>query len=153
DREQQVWTYRYGEAKADVRPLPPVGVRVTTTGKSAKIEWDQSPSANVAGYTVYRGEGAKPWLVDYKKWLITPFRTNTAATDDNLKPDTVCHYFVRANGRDGGDSADSVHVRAQPRVVEDAVVSVLSAKEVKLTWKASPNPDVTGYHVERAVVE
>jgi len=44
-------------------------------------------------------------------------------------------------------------VRKQPRIVEDAVVSVMSAKEVVITWPASPSKDVVGYHVERANVE
>ncbi len=46
----------------------------------------------------------------------------------------------------------SIKPRTQPRIVEDVTVSVLSAKEAKLSWKA-PVGDVAGYHVERAVVE
>jgi hypothetical protein len=43
--------------------------------------------------------------------------------------------------------------RTQPPIVEDAVVSVLSVKDVELTWKPSAATDVVGYHVERAQVE
>lgn len=44
--------------------------------------------------------------------------------------------------------------RPQPRVVEDVVVSVLSAKEVRLAWQPPPGiTKATGYHVERAMVE
>ncbi|OAI49604.1 hypothetical protein AYO44_06260 [Planctomycetaceae bacterium SCGC AG-212-F19] len=46
----------------------------------------------------------------------------------------------------------AVPARKQPRLVEDAVVAVVSAKEVKISWKP-PTGDVTGYHVERAPVE
>lgn len=42
--------------------------------------------------------------------------------------------------------------RAEPRIVEDGVASVISPARVELTWKA-PAGDVTGYHVERAGVE
>ncbi len=42
--------------------------------------------------------------------------------------------------------------RTQPRVVEDAVVSVISPKEVRLSW-TPPAKGVAGYHVERAAVE
>jgi hypothetical protein len=42
--------------------------------------------------------------------------------------------------------------RKEPRVVEDGVASVISSKQVELTWKAGA-PGVAGYHVERAVVE
>jgi hypothetical protein len=43
--------------------------------------------------------------------------------------------------------------RSEPRIIEDAVVSVLSPTHVELTWKASDDKRVVGYHVERAVVE
>ena len=42
----------------------------------------------------------------------------------------------------------------QPRVVEDVVVSVVSAKEVRLVWQPpAGSVAAAGYHVERAVVE
>jgi hypothetical protein len=47
----------------------------------------------------------------------------------------------------------SVEPRKEPRIVEDAAVSVLSAREVRLTWKAPASPDIVGYHVDRAIVE
>ncbi len=43
--------------------------------------------------------------------------------------------------------------RNEPRFVEDGVASVISPARVELTWKAPPGDDITGYHVERAVVE
>jgi hypothetical protein len=44
--------------------------------------------------------------------------------------------------------------RTQPRIVEDVVVSVISAKEVRLSWgPPAKQSDIAGYHVERAVVE
>jgi hypothetical protein len=43
--------------------------------------------------------------------------------------------------------------RTQPRIVEDAVVSVRSEKAVELRWSPPAGRDVTGYHVERAAVE
>lgn len=44
-------------------------------------------------------------------------------------------------------------VPAQPRIVEDAVVSVISAKEVRLTWKPPAGKNSVVYHVERAPAE
>jgi hypothetical protein len=41
----------------------------------------------------------------------------------------------------------------QPRIVEDIVVSVVSAKQVEIAWVPSSAQDVAGYHVERAPVE
>jgi hypothetical protein len=43
--------------------------------------------------------------------------------------------------------------RAEPPIVEDAVVSVLSPTHVELTWKALEGKGVIGYHVERAATE
>jgi len=43
--------------------------------------------------------------------------------------------------------------RKTPPVVEDAVVSVIARTNVEIRWTAPDDPSVTGYHVERAVVE
>lgn len=44
-------------------------------------------------------------------------------------------------------------VRPQPRIVEDSIVSVVSSKEVRLSWKPPISKDAVVYHVERAAVE
>ena len=45
-------------------------------------------------------------------------------------------------------------VRPEPRIVEDAVVTVVSAKEIRLSWEPPAGQNnIAGYHVERAVVE
>jgi hypothetical protein len=41
----------------------------------------------------------------------------------------------------------------RPRIVEDAVVSVLSATEIQLSWTPPTGEPATVYHVERAAVE
>ena len=43
--------------------------------------------------------------------------------------------------------------RSEPDIIEEAVVSVLSPTRVELTWKASADKLVAGYHIERAVAE
>ena len=43
--------------------------------------------------------------------------------------------------------------RSEPRIVEDATVSVLSPTRVELIWRAAEDTRISGYHVERAVVE
>src|SRR5262245_8804045 len=67
EREQQMWTYRYAEAKPGPALLPPAGAQVTTTTDGATLTWQPSPSAGVTGYTVYRGEGPQPWLVEFRQ--------------------------------------------------------------------------------------
>jgi len=139
DREQQVWTYRSG-AIPESKPAAPRGLRVT----GASLEWEPVPSAE--SYNVYRGEGSTPWLVEYRFLSKCP---KTTFVDANVKSGTIHSYFVRAVTSDGVESADSLKVRTQPRVVEEVTVSVVSPTEVKLSWTG----DATGYHVERAVVE
>jgi hypothetical protein len=43
--------------------------------------------------------------------------------------------------------------RTAPPIVEEAVVSVLSAREVEIAWKPAPGAGAAGYILERAAVE
>src|SRR5262249_20229332 len=153
DREQQVWTYRYANAQREDRPPPPSGIRVKTTAHGATVEWAGDPSPGVTGHVIYRGEGAKPWHVEELRPAGRVTGLQTTFRDEGLKPGTVYTYCVRATTADGRESTDSMHVRTQPRVVEDGFASVLSAKEVRLSWTPPPGNDIRGYHVERAIVE
>jgi hypothetical protein len=148
DREQQVWTYRYAAARPETRPLPPAGVKVKAEARAAVLQWQASPSPDVTGYAVYRGTGEPPWRVEYRQVARVQ---QTTFRDEGVRPGLVHHYFVRALTKGGAESADSVKVRTQPRAVEDVVVSVVSAKEVRLSWKGTAG--AAGYHVERAPVE
>src|SRR5262249_48055765 len=67
EREQQIWTYRYAEPKAGPSILPVTGVKVTTSAKGATLAWKPSPSPQVTGYAIFRGDGEKPWLVKYRE--------------------------------------------------------------------------------------
>ncbi|MEX0704163.1 MAG: hypothetical protein WD069_18840 [Planctomycetales bacterium] len=49
--------------------------------------------------------------------------------------------------------AEPKRLHAEPRIVEDVVVSVLSPKKAVVNWTASTDGEVVGYHVERAPVE
>ena len=46
-----------------------------------------------------------------------------------------------------------VKASTKPRLVEDVLVSVHATTKVTLAWPKSKEPDVVGYHVERALVE
>jgi hypothetical protein len=45
------------------------------------------------------------------------------------------------------------NLSSAPPLVEDVVVSVVSPKRVEIAWTAPPGGRISGYHVERAVVE
>ncbi|MEX0718554.1 MAG: fibronectin type III domain-containing protein [Planctomycetaceae bacterium] len=154
--EQQIWTYRYADPKPapgegrDIKP--PTDVRVTTAGANAILEWKPSESPNVAGYTIHRGTGEKPWQVEYEQVARVDGK-QTRFEDDGLAREKVHFYFVRAHAGADRASDDSAKARTQPRIVEDVVVSVISPKEVRLSWKPRAGADIVGYHVERAIVE
>jgi hypothetical protein len=155
DREQQIWTYRYADPPPLAALPPPTNLTVTATGGSATLSWQADPDSPAKSIKVYRGEGQSPWAASFQATATIP--ANAAEkqhfTDKGLVRGKVYHYFLRAVDADGRESDDSAHVRAQPRIVEDAVVSVLSAKEVRLTWTPPRGGPIAGYHVERAVVE
>lgn len=153
EREHQIWTYRHGEAKPDSAPQPPGGVRLTTTADGAVLDWKPSSTPEVTGYAIYRGEAVEPWKADLKQ-IARVEKATTNYRDSSVKPGTIYHYVVRAVARDGKESGDSLPVRTQPRIVEDAVVSVISPKEVRLSWEPPAGfTDIAGYHVERAAVD
>jgi hypothetical protein len=148
DREQQVWTYRYADAKpAGVQP--PANLRVTPLGGVADVQWDLVPGAKE--YVLYQGVGETPWGATYQEIGRTGGEQPSVLDVSTLPPGKVPYYRVKAVAADGKESELSPVVRAQPRVTDDLVASVVSAKEVRLSWK--PVPDAAGYHVERAPVE
>ncbi|MCE9560693.1 MAG: hypothetical protein K8U57_01435 [Planctomycetes bacterium] len=145
DREQQMWTYRSGQVKLPLVPTP-VNVRVRTEKDEAIVEWDPTPGLD---YVVHNGTGSTPWTVQYRAAsLMSP---GTSTFRQKFDPKTGIPYFRVQAHRKADASENSLIVRAQPRVADDLVASVISAKEVRLAWK--PVPDAVGYHVERAPVE
>ena len=60
-------------------------------------------------------------------------------------------YAVRAEDSGGRVGPMSNRARTQPALVEGVLASVLSEREVELSWQ--PVEDAQGYHIEKAVVE
>jgi fibronectin type 3 domain-containing protein len=151
--EQQIWTYCFGKTdsvqKASV--IPPTNLQVTTTENSAHLTWKPSISKAVTDYIVYRGTGEHPWTVGYKK-IASLKADQTVYRDKGLKTGTVYYYAVGA-AIDEKLSDMSVKIRTQPGIVEQAVISVLSDKQVHISWAPLEASDIVGYYVERANVE
>jgi hypothetical protein len=146
NREQQIWTYRYEKANPPAI-LPPTNVRVRTEKGVAIVEWDAVPGTT---YVLAQGIGETPWTATFG----TTAQVGTERGSFRKKFETVKgvpFFRVGARGKDGKEIAFSPIVRAQPRVPEDVVASVVGAREVWLEWK--PVADAVGYHVERAPVE
>jgi len=72
--------------------------------------------------------------------------------DKGLKRRTLYFYKVCA-AAEHRVGPESITVRTQPPIVEEAVVSVLSTRQVELVWKAPKGEDIDGYYIERASVE
>ena len=106
EREQQIWTYRYGEPKAP--PLPaPVDVKVNTTAKGeAFLSWRYGPVDDIDGFVVYRGEGRQPGQVEFKQLGFVGRTAAHSYVDAGLKPGTVYHYMVQAVADNRGRTAD-----------------------------------------------
>jgi len=151
--EQQIWTYRFDRPKpsAQASLLPPTNVQVTTAGNTAALTWKPSMSSGVTLYTVYRGTGEHPWTVNYQK-VASMNAEQTKYQDKGLQSGVVYYYTVRAAVY-ALLSEPSIKVRTQGRIVEDAAVSVLSEREVLLSWTPPKESDIAGYHVERATAE
>lgn len=151
--EQQIWTYCYDKPDAVNKDsvVPPTDVQVKTTKNTATLTWKPSISRAVTHYVVYRGIGEYPWKVDYKR-IASIKADQTVYHDKGLQNGKVYYYAVRAAiGERLSDM--SIRVRTQPRIVEKVVVSVLSKKQVDISWTPLNATDIVGYYVERSCVE
>lgn len=151
--EQQIWTFCFDRPKPGQQAaiLPPRNVQVNTTDNSAVVAWKPSLSSRITGYDIYRGTGEHPWTVSYRQ-IASVGAEQVEYHDIGLDRATVYHYSVRARAN-GRLSEPSLKVRTQPRIIEEAVVSVLSENDVHITWTPSKDNDVVGYYIERADVE
>jgi len=147
--EQQIWTYLYAGAPPPPGPAAPGGLAVRTSGDSAVLTWRPSPDREVTGYLLLRGTGPEPWRVTFRQLRRLPPHA-TEFVDRGLERGKVYYYaLVSLSGDKKGPR--SIVVRTQPPVVEDVVVSVLSEKEVEVSWRPPPEAkDVVRYRIERA---
>jgi hypothetical protein len=84
---------------------------------------------------------------------LTLLENSTHPPQGEREQQVWAYRAVAADGADGADGpAPAPKPRAGPRVVEELVVSVVSASEVQLAWKPPPG-GAAGYHLERAAVE
>jgi len=157
DREQQMWTYRF-EASRKKAAIPATSLRVETTENGAILRWE---GKSAGSWYVQRHTGAKPghsrvWPLEDMKASFGTLQNEYR--EEDLKKEKIHHYMVcplqvKENTEAPIESAVSIFVRTQPRLVEDVIASVHSTTKVILAWPAAKEPDVVGYHVERAPVE
>jgi len=150
--EQQILTYRFADAQPRNMPAPPPHVQVLVDKDRAELTWSASPSPEVIAYHVYRAQSDLPWQAEFKRVHKTG-KEDRCFSDTNVEREKNHIYFVRAVDAKNNESEDSIKIRTQPRIVEDSVISVISPNQAELSWKASGEKDVIGYHVERAIAE
>ncbi|MHC4915201.1 MAG: hypothetical protein ACYTGB_06885 [Planctomycetota bacterium] len=153
--EQQIWTFRW--TKKDAPPLTSPGAPLDLAvevgeGGEAKLTWKPGPGPKPKGYRLFRGTAEVPWKAKYAK-VGPDLIAETSFTDKGLAKGKIHYYRVAAVGEDGRPGDESIPARTQPRVLDRLVVSVLGEKEVEVSWKKHPAPDVVGYNVYRADVE
>jgi hypothetical protein len=93
-------------------------------------------------------------IPDQNLLLMEAYANPTERTPGVDREQQIWTYrYTEAAGAYKVPAAKPILQRMQPRIVEDVAVTAESPREVRLLWKAPPGSAVTGYHVERAVVE
>ncbi|MBI3857164.1 MAG: hypothetical protein HY293_15875 [Planctomycetes bacterium] len=135
-REQQIWSYRYGEGKP---PAARVRLQVKTEADAAVLSW--TPLA--APVALLRGSGERPWEVEFEE--VAQVKAGEGSwRDAGLRKGMVYHYRL---------GVPSLRARTQPRPPEDVVVSMRADGKAEVSWKAPPEEDVVGYTIQQAVVD
>jgi hypothetical protein len=156
-REQQVWAYRPAAATRAPPFAPPAAPGLLADARGLRLRWDAA-GEKVRGWRIYRGVGARPWEAKLEP-AATLARELTEWRDESLPRGAAVFYALAAlHGPSDSDGAEressrSGLARSQPRVVEDLHVAACSTRRVELRWRASGEPDVAGWNVERAPVE
>ncbi len=152
--EQQIWAYRFAKPTEVDGLLPPRGLSVDTQAEAVTLSWKKQEAANgkqAEKFRIFRGTGENPWSVEFQQ-LAEVVASKSSYVDRTVEPKTIYHYYVAA-AAGSEESGPSLKVKTQPPVVDELVVSVLTAQSVALHWMPTEHTDIVGYHVERAVVK
>lgn len=163
--EQQILTFRYTEAPA---PVPRLEIGHVQTGPNrAALLFNLPPGGpplrDTVRYSVYRGQGDKPWTVNLAprstELAIPKGVTSAQFAERGLEPGKTYFYQVRTLDDKGNEVASSRLARTQPPGVNDLVVSVPNPRRAELRWKKPVALELPffiigdlRYHVERADV-
>lgn len=142
-------------------PAPPGGLAATPGDREVQLRWDPStrlvdgtPPPGPLGYEVLRAPGPGEPLAP----LARTAPGVTTLTDRGLENDRTYAYAVRGVRTEGTTTAvgeTSGRVLATPRDTTPPapptnLVAIPSEGTVRLSWSASPDPDVAGYIIYRA---
>ncbi|MFW5947281.1 MAG: fibronectin type III domain-containing protein [Gemmatimonadota bacterium] len=136
-------------------PEPPTDLTVEVTqGRQLRIRWDPSPSDDVRGYWVYRGEDSAQVARIVERPVQSTEHADPGFAGRGLVPGR--RYLVRVAAVDRADNRSEA-VEATVRIPDDEAPEApralyadnLHGRYVRLEWAGSPSFDVAAYEVRR----
>lgn len=137
-------------------PLPPAAVTASLEARRLTVRWTRSPSRDVRGYVVYRGESAGAMA----KLVSRPIEASAQYVDSGFGGAGLApgrHYLLRVTAVDSAFN-ESVAATAEVTVPDDEPPSAPSAFAVRSVhgryaeaeWSASTALDVRSYVLTRS---
>lgn len=135
-------------------PMPPLEIAADVTDGRIRVVWTLSPDPAARGYHVERAVGEDSVFTRMTRALVpldAPEWTDTVVHGRQIYTYRVRTVDVagRAGGPSNPTSTRALDLKA-PAAPVGFTVSVLSGRRARLTWRAPPDRDVSGYIVQRA---
>jgi fibronectin type 3 domain-containing protein len=136
-------------------PSPPTGVGVQATGRNVEVSWTASPSADVRGYYVYRGDTTARLVRLVEQPVAGTSFVDTGYGGAGLAPGGS--YTIRVSAVDNSynesepvDAVVAVPDDEPPTAPTGVTATNVLGRYVEVGWSASPSLDVDAYEVLRA---
>jgi fibronectin type 3 domain-containing protein len=136
--------------------MPPIALQATSEKHIVHLTWQSQPSPDLAGYYIYRAEGAEELsrLRDLPLGRDTTEYTDSGSSQQGLIPGKGYRYGVSqvdtARNESPRDSTQLLIPDDQPPTPPDSVHCQSTGDgRVQITWQVSMAPDVTRYRVYR----
>lgn len=136
---------------------PPLGVSALqgrVDKKGVRLSWQPSPSRDCIGYRLFRGTAIdKPFQPALPRLLAA---ADTIFTDETAVEGATYYYYLRAEDQAGnGVNTTAVQVThpdlTPPALPAGLTVQTDTTGHVTLHWRVSPEADLRGYFVYRAL--
>ncbi|MCX6339568.1 MAG: fibronectin type III domain-containing protein [Candidatus Aureabacteria bacterium] len=115
--------------------------------RSARLTWAANPEGDIDHYVVSRKTGRGGSFKD-----VGSSKSNSYL-DERLENGARYQYNVRAVDADGleSDASDKTEASTKPRpAAPEGVTAEAQNGKIVLTWKANPEPDISGYEIYRS---
>lgn len=139
-------------ARTKYRPVAPSGLQLTTNMPLAiRLEWKANPERDIAYYVV---ECSDSEAGSFRKLVTVQAERDggLSAREMALNSGVVRYYRVKAMDKEGLESDWSAVGRGCAKPVPDAPLEIKAepvGTNVRVVWKAPPQPDVRRYKVWR----